>query len=658
MGDSEDYGQDQDQGTVAQAATSGDSGDFGIPGQDDDNSAANGDMSGGTSSGTPQPSQTQQSAPAAPNAQQTPTLAGPPAKTTGKAGFFGNLVKTLLNGLQPVGGNIAKAIQNAPGNPNNPFDRGYMAASPKAQAADLNEQDQQNLKTSLARVQLQNAIHQGHFQDTSRQFELQRDAKKAGDEAAKGGATDVMEPGKLTDAQSYARQMNSKADGYEYTVFPSDIDGDDPGKTTYTVKKMESKGVLHDVDVPEVETDSDTGARTIKWTHVDSISAADFKAKTSASILGKAQQGSQDERAESTQAVQDFRSGKLAEDKYQGTVTGLDRQYNGFLALHPNYVQPDANGQVPQGKLPIPAGVQAWKNASDDMKTAIKAKADQKLAEAREGRAENPLVQDKLRKDAEGKTQATNSDYYNLYDQDQYHQDVNRWHDSGNFVKDVGLVNSKLNPDHSGGGGNVGLGLGLIAKTPATAIGAMGVEAVMSQMSGVMEGYKQAAISAGVSQEGQDAIQSYTQAVMSRIQFDMTHMGAKASTMRMRELMRLAIQNVPPPELEQDKFNSRFGEYRARMEGPIKGNAPKGFVPPANPYEGVNEERKQASQTAADAEKGGSLPKGAEYHEAGASVIGRMLGYPKGSIPVLRGSDYIGYATPEQQKNGKWTPKE
>lgn len=267
--------------------------------------------------------------------------------------------------------------------------------------------------------------------------------------------------------------------------------------------------------------------------------------------------------------------------------------------------------------------------------------------------------QQKLQQGVDAKTQASNSDYYNLYDQDQYHDDVKAWHASGSFGKDSGLVNSKLNPDHGSSGGGGGLGLGLIAKTPATMIGAMGIETVMSQASSVLEGYKQAAISAGISTEGQNAIQAYTQAVLSRIQFDMTHMGAKASTMRMRELMRLAVQNVPPPDLQEKDFDSRFQEYRARMEAPIKANTPKGFAPPANPYEGVNQQRKQEEEDESKAR--GGAPKGSNVVDDVSWFAHHTPGIPdfpkdaKGLVQDHNSGNmggYIGYL----DKNGQYVP--
>lgn len=262
-------------------------------------------------------------------------------------------------------------------------------------------------------------------------------------------------------------------------------------------------------------------------------------------------------------------------------------------------------------------------------------------------------IEQKEQKVEEGKKAATvalDNDHYNLYDQQQYANDVDAWHKSGNFGADSGLVAQQLSHEQHGGGG-ASLGLGLIAKTPATAIGAAGAETVLSQMSDIMSGYKDTLVKAGISEEGQQAIQAYTQAVLSRIQFDMSHLGAKASTMRMRELMRLAVQNVPPPNLQEKDFKNRFGEYYARMEGQIKQNVPKqGYTPPPNPYQGVNEQREQKSKD--------ELPSSAEYrHDTFGTNT--FEGYPKGSVPVYdRNKGWIGYATAEQEKQGKYTPKQ
>jgi len=107
-----------------------------IPGQsDDDNPYAGQDVSGGPQG----PSQTQTSPSVAPSASTTPP------KVSGRAMFLGNLMKTLLSG-----------VQNVQGNPNNAFDRGFAGNSPAANqlreakvSKALSEADQAKIQTSI-----------------------------------------------------------------------------------------------------------------------------------------------------------------------------------------------------------------------------------------------------------------------------------------------------------------------------------------------------------------------------------------------------------------------------------------------------------------------------------------------------------------------------
>src|SRR5271170_5436002 len=65
-----------------------------------------------------------QAAPQPQNGQAQPSPQTPPPapKVTGKAAFMGNLLRTILSG-----------VQNSTGNPNNAFDRGFQQASPQVQ---------------------------------------------------------------------------------------------------------------------------------------------------------------------------------------------------------------------------------------------------------------------------------------------------------------------------------------------------------------------------------------------------------------------------------------------------------------------------------------------------------------------------------------------
>lgn len=100
---------------------------FSIPGQDgdDDNPTVGADTGGFGPTGSPQP---QTPSTAQPSATATPSTQ---PKVSGRALFLGNLLKTVLSG-----------IQNAPGNPRNAFDRGFMANSPQNQQAIQTQQAQ------------------------------------------------------------------------------------------------------------------------------------------------------------------------------------------------------------------------------------------------------------------------------------------------------------------------------------------------------------------------------------------------------------------------------------------------------------------------------------------------------------------------------------
>ena len=111
------------------SAAQDDEQDFSIPGSDE---ADQGGIAGAPQNGAPDP----QAAP--PQAQATqPPPAAPQPQVSGRTAFLGNLLKAVMSG-----------IQNAPGNPNNAFDRGYMANSPNAQA-----QQKANQQLTQAKVQ-------------------------------------------------------------------------------------------------------------------------------------------------------------------------------------------------------------------------------------------------------------------------------------------------------------------------------------------------------------------------------------------------------------------------------------------------------------------------------------------------------------------------
>lgn len=121
-----------------QSVAQDDEQDFSIPGSDSGEADPGGVAAAppaGMAPGGPQtaPQQGQAQPP-----QQAQTAA-PAPQVSGKAKFLGNLVKTLLSG-----------IQNAPGNPNNAFDRGFMQNSPNAQAQQKAQQQLTQAKVSTA----------------------------------------------------------------------------------------------------------------------------------------------------------------------------------------------------------------------------------------------------------------------------------------------------------------------------------------------------------------------------------------------------------------------------------------------------------------------------------------------------------------------------
>lgn len=268
---------------------------------------------------------------------QNPTPAAGPATAnaanhiSGKAMFFGSLLKTLTMGMK------AGAAQ---GNPRNAFDRGVSAGiqAPRAQVQQLNDDQMTTAKIALAQAQAQHAIEMAHQFPTERVYELQTLGYKAGLEADKGGAEDVIQATTLPEAQAYALQQNGKKDGYTYNVYPANLNTDDPSKTTYVVKKASVKGMLHDVDVPMVTTNEDTGEQEVKWTHVDTISQADFQAMTSKTMLGNAQntmKGQVQSVVRTADTILSDPSKVDSVDKAQSYLSNLQSTDQKYLQAHP-----------------------------------------------------------------------------------------------------------------------------------------------------------------------------------------------------------------------------------------------------------------------------------------------------------------------------------
>jgi len=122
-----------------------------IPGAQDDSDT--GSLSGGTlgqqvSQGFPAAQSPAVGQPGAPGglpmgqpAAPSAGTSGTPPKASGRAFFLGNLLKTILSG-----------VQNAPGNPNNAFDRGFMQASPNAQAMQQAQISKVQSEADIAKV--------------------------------------------------------------------------------------------------------------------------------------------------------------------------------------------------------------------------------------------------------------------------------------------------------------------------------------------------------------------------------------------------------------------------------------------------------------------------------------------------------------------------
>jgi len=136
-----------------QSAAQTDEQDFSIPGQQDD---------AGSLGNTEAPPKTSAPASASPSASAGPSTQQANATSEGQAAPYGDMLdKTekihphiaILAGLAQK---FISAVQNAPGNPNNAFDRGFQNASPanqqlqKAQVSKaMSEADQAKLQTSI-----------------------------------------------------------------------------------------------------------------------------------------------------------------------------------------------------------------------------------------------------------------------------------------------------------------------------------------------------------------------------------------------------------------------------------------------------------------------------------------------------------------------------
>jgi hypothetical protein len=213
--------------------------DLTIPGQDQGEPADFSQTGAGISSQQPQAGMAPPGGPQAPQQAQTPQ-GGP--QVSGKAGFLGNLLKTLLSG-----------VQNAPGNPNNAFDRGYMQQSPNNQAMQQakvqtaqSEADQAKIQTSVTgmkALQMEYLLKRLPVEDQMKHMEV---ISKFKDNLIKEGASVEAEAGdeKAGDAQAMhlngtdPRAMNHSGHFWSMPTM------DENGKPKFDVVYVPTKDVL------------------------------------------------------------------------------------------------------------------------------------------------------------------------------------------------------------------------------------------------------------------------------------------------------------------------------------------------------------------------------------------------------------------------------
>jgi len=122
-------------------------------------------------------------------------------KASGRAMFLGNLLKTILSG-----------VQNAPGNPNNAFDRGFMQASPQAQQvrqADISKvQSEADLAKMQATIAGMKAIKMKYQIDRMPQEEQEKYTQALGEFKSSLIKSGASVEGKGTDPQALDQQAD------------------------------------------------------------------------------------------------------------------------------------------------------------------------------------------------------------------------------------------------------------------------------------------------------------------------------------------------------------------------------------------------------------------------------------------------------------------
>lgn len=231
MGDSEE--------TAAQSVLSG----------DDDNPLAGQDLSGGPS-GQPQPTTSS-------TATASPIQVDSTQKVHPHVAILAGLVNKVLGGLQ-----------NAPGNPNNAFDRGFMGASPQVQKQRqqqaqmaLTEQQQADVNLAMSRVKLANAMNQASNLDPATQQKTISAAYKQGEQDRSNGSILKEEQidgegyAAFVPAQQQALQHNQEevkaGSRNRWEVIASN---EDPKHATFSVVQKNMDGIVKK-SVPKISKD-------------------------------------------------------------------------------------------------------------------------------------------------------------------------------------------------------------------------------------------------------------------------------------------------------------------------------------------------------------------------------------------------------------------
>jgi hypothetical protein len=215
-----------------------------------------------------------------------------------------------------------------------------------------------------------------------------------------------------------------------------------------------------------------------------------------------------------------------------------------------------------------------------------------------------------------------------IYAQENYKDEVDKWHKSGNFAKDSGLITEIVDKEKGDKGAfSSALGdalVGSIFGPEGTAIGA-GVGALTGMFAAPANGYLDTLKKQGISQEGYDAMQAYFNALPARMAYEISVQGVSASALRNAEVIRKVMNTVPPPNTPQDVFDPNFERYYRPMyvltRKKVELTAPKGYVPPKK------EDIYPPKETPSKTERPAGVPEGATklYRDSKKNVVGYAL---------------------------------